>query len=152
MFSHIFLLIVSMMILFYWINNMSRMLKILTIKYSIIFGLFESMCRYIINGLFYTTHQQFIVSMIFFTLFIIIHNLFSNIFLKIFIIYPTLVWVIEIICHYYMKYYIYGFNPAWNYSNSNNPFVFFDGAIRLDYYPVWVILSFIFDKLTFFIV
>src|SRR5579883_1067508 len=138
----LFYMILSMLSLFtyYWFNNISNILKLIIIKYSVLFGIIESIFRYIVDGKFYTTYQQFIVSLIFFTLFLNIRKKKVNRLLKILAVYPMMIWGIEIVGHYSMKYCIYGYNPAWNYNTKdNNIWILFDGAIRIDYYPLWVL-------------
>lgn len=139
-------------LVYYWINNISNILKLVIINYSVIFGIIESIFRYIVDGKFYTTHQQFIISLIFFTLFLNVQKKDLNCLLKILGVYPIMVWGIEILGHYIMKHCIYGYNPAWNYkTKDNNKLVLFDGAIRLDYYPFWVFMSLFFEIISYFI-
>lgn len=145
-----YVITVLLLLLFssYWFMTFSKFNKFLTIKYSLIFGLIESCFRYAMMNLFFTTHQQFVVSIFFFSIFLNIVNKTINKYIKYFIVYPSLIWAIEIAFHFYMKYVLYGYNPAWNYGDEYNFYTWFDGAIRLDYYPFWVLLGIFYDILT----
>lgn len=111
--------------------------------YSMLFALFESIYYYLTTGYFYTSTEQFILSF-FLSPFIIqidrILSTFGYNLIIVALIYPFLFWIFEIVGGFTLLYY-FGKNNAWSYDTSDS---FFEGTIRLYYYPLFYFLGIIF--------
>jgi len=51
--------------------------------------------------------------------------------------FPVVLWTVEVIQHYFLKF-LFGRNTAWLYYGAT---VYFEGAIRLSMWPLWLILG-----------
>ena len=85
----------------------------------------------------FTTPHQFIMNVLmmpfFFPLF---YRYITYIPLRL-TLFPIPPWVIELVEGYYLKL-IYGYNPAWTYEGD---LAFFDGNIKLTYYPPFFVIG-----------
>jgi len=113
------------------------------IFYSILFAICESIFYYIVDGYFYTTLEQFVLSFLLSPFVLQIDRIISlynyNI-LLVALMYPFLFWIFEIVGGFTLIYY-FGKNNAWSYNTSD---ALFCGIIRLYYYPLFYFLGLMF--------
>jgi hypothetical protein len=134
-------LISFLLINIHWLS-LERECKYATIIYSGYFALVESIWYFIWHHYFYTTMWQFLMN-IYFTYFCIyLYRKKITNWKKRILYMPLNLWLYEIIVGYY-SIYIWGYNPAWDYTNMRRSM--FHGTIRLDYLFVWWLLGIVIE-------
>ena len=116
--------------------------KLLTpLAYSMVFALIELGYTGLIDGQPKTTIDQLCVSFMLSPFMIQIYRSLLthgyDLYLILFIN-PLLFWMLEIVGHHTLIYY-FGKNHAWHYTT---PDALFDGAIRIGYYPLFLMLGY----------
>lgn len=104
--------------------------------YSSIFSVIEEVYRYAIDRT-HTTFAMWMVNNLFICPILVFIEIYLHYFYTMLFLFPIIIWFAEIIVHKLSKA-LFGRNIMWDYTGEH--FARFDGAIRLDYYPVWMLL------------
>ena len=108
------------------------------------YSILELIWTWIIDGVAFTSIQQFTMNLLTIPLFTVMYRLcIPKKYLRIGL-YPLNIWILEILQGYSLMHFYDGRNPAWNYTTSD---AFFDGNIRLFYFPVWLFLGVVVDSI-----
>jgi len=123
----------------HWIFYTTLITKLLSLMCAVAFAIIESSYRCAHGGGFYSTYQQFIMSVLGSPIFIIFYwNFIVNVWLRL-LMFPFVLWLWELVADRCLKSLYNSHNPAWNYSYSK--YSMFSGAIRLDFYFYWLLMG-----------
>ena len=134
----------------YWIFYTTIMMKLFSLVCAVAFALLESSYRYAMDGRFYSTIQQFFMSLLGSPIFIALYwSLIMDTWLRL-LLFPFVIWIWEILADRCLKSLYNSHNPAWNYSYSK--YSMFSGAIRIDFYFYWLLMGTILELTNKYIV